>query len=135
MKDINGANGHQAHIGDHLYQEVARGVAHAIEGGALQLGQKVPSVQHLSTQEGVSVSTVLQAYRSLENGDYIEVCPQSGDFRRRRAPAPPEPEAPRGTCGAATEISTCALVGQVLRATSDPHLQTLGRLAKKQLSA
>lgn len=111
---------------DHLYQEIAGNIASAIEGGALQVGQKVPSVRHLSAQRGVSVSTVLQAYRALENGGYLEARPQSGYFVRRRAPAPPEPEAPCFAPPAdATEISTCALMGQVLRATSDPKLLNL----------
>ena len=112
--------------GDHLYQEIAGNIASAIEGGTLQEGQKVPSVRHLSAQRGVSVSTVLQAYRVLENGGYLEARPQSGYFVRRRAPAPPEPEAPCLAPPAdATGISTGALMGQVLRATSDPKLLNL----------
>lgn len=111
---------------EHLYQEIARGIASAIERGALRVGQKVPSVRHMAAQKGVSISTVLQAYRTLEDGGYVEARPQSGYFVRHRAPAPPEPEAP--FCESlikATEISTCALVEQVLRATSDPTLLNL----------
>ena len=111
--------------GEHLYEDVAHDIARAIEGGALQVGQRVPSVRHLSAQRGVSISTVLQAYRTLENEGLIEARPQSGYFVRRRAPVPPEPEANDETNDEATDISMSALVGQVLRATGDPHLLNL----------
>ncbi len=127
MTRTNGSHAPSDHSaeGERLYQEVARGIAQAIDGGALQPGQKVPSVRRLSAQKEVSVSTVLQAYRALENDGYIEARPQSGYFVRRRAPAPPEPEAPRESCAGATDISTGALVAQVLRSTGDPHLLNL----------
>ena len=117
--DIGAGNGH-------LYQEVARGIARAIEEGAMPPGRRVPSVRQLARQRGVSISTVLQAYRTLENSGHIEARPQSGFFVRPRAPAPPEPEAPRSTTADdATEITTGALVGQVLRAASDASLLNL----------
>ena len=111
--------------GEFLYQEIARSIEGAIERGALRVGQKVPSVRQLSAQKGVSVSTVLQAYRNLEDGGFIEARPQSGYFVRRRVPAPPEPQAPRETATAATDITTCDLMKRVLRATNDPRLLNL----------
>ena len=111
---------------EHLYQEIARGLTQAIECGALGIGQKVPSVRHMAAQKGVSVSTVLQAYRTLEDGGWVEARPQSGYFVRHRAPAPPEPEAPPcDPLAGATEIDLCALMQKVLRATSDPNLLNL----------
>ena len=85
--------------GEHLYEDVAHDIVRAIDGGALQVGQRVPSVRHLSAQRSVSISTVLQAYRTLENEGLIEARPQSGYFVRRRAPVPPEPEAPSEATG------------------------------------
>lgn len=111
---------------EHLYQEIARGLIEAIERGALRVGQKAPSVRHMAAQKGVSISTVLQAYRTLEDGGWVEARPQSGYFVRQRISAPPEPEAPPCALPArATEISTCALVEQVLRATNNPNLLNL----------
>ena len=108
---------------EHLYQEIARGLTEAIERGALRVGQKVPSVRHMAAQKGVSVSTVLQAYRTLEDGGFIEARPQSGYFVRRRIAAPPEPQAPPPeTATVATDITTCELMKKVLRATNDPRL-------------
>jgi DNA-binding transcriptional MocR family regulator len=115
-------NARQSGNDEHLYQEVAQDIARAIEGGSLQPGQKVPSVRHLSAQRGVSISTVLQAYRVLENDGLIEARPQSGYFVRTRPRSlPPEAQPPDD----ASDISTCALVRQVLRATSDTRLLNL----------
>jgi DNA-binding transcriptional regulator YhcF (GntR family) len=55
-----------------LYEQVSERILQLIEGGTLRPGQRVPSVRELSTQQSVSVSTVLQAYRQLENSGWIE---------------------------------------------------------------
>ncbi len=111
---------------EHLYQEIARGLTDAIECGALGVGQKVPSVRHMAAQKGVSISTVLQAYRTLEDGGWVEARPQSGYFVRHRAAALPEPAVPPVQAPAdATDISMSELVGKVLRATNDPKLLNL----------
>lgn len=77
----------------HLYEAVAGRITGMIEGSTLSVGDRVPSVRHLSAQQKVSVSTVLQAYRVLENQGWIEARPQSGYYVRRTARTlPPEPE-------------------------------------------
>lgn len=77
----------------HLYLRVSSQVAELIEKGSLRPGEKVPSVRRLSAQFQVSISTVLQAYRLLENRGLIEARPQSGYYvRPRRWTPPPEPE-------------------------------------------
>jgi DNA-binding transcriptional MocR family regulator len=55
-----------------------------IETGTLRPGQRIPSVRKLSQQLKVSVSTVLQAYRLLEDQGRIEAKPQSGYYVRNR---------------------------------------------------
>ncbi len=49
-------------------------------GGLLQAGQKLPSVRTLSRNRKVSVSTVLQAYLTLETKGFVEARPQSGYY-------------------------------------------------------
>src|SRR5262245_769055 len=76
-----------------LYLRVARQIETQIRKGALQVGDRVPSIRALKRQQGVSVSTVLQAYFWLENRGWIEPRPQSGFYVR--APyeeMAPEPE-------------------------------------------
>jgi DNA-binding transcriptional MocR family regulator len=68
----------------HLYADVADKVAHLIDSGTLRPGQRVPSVRKLSAQLKVSISTVVQAYRLLEDRGRIEARPQSGYYVRAR---------------------------------------------------
>jgi DNA-binding transcriptional regulator YhcF (GntR family) len=60
-----------------LYQQVAEQIHELIRAGTLRAGDRVPSVRRLSRQQGISVSTVLQAYQRLEDSGIIEARPQS----------------------------------------------------------
>jgi DNA-binding transcriptional MocR family regulator len=75
-----------------LYEVVAQRICRLIEAGTLRPGERIPSVRKLSQQTDVSVSTVLQAYRLLEDRGQVEARPQSGYFVRgthwQRAPEP-----------------------------------------------
>lgn len=78
-----------------LYRRVADRIRTLIEAGTLRPGDRIPSVRQLSGQMTVSISTVLEAYRLLEDGRFIEARPQSGYYVRRTASAPPTPERTR----------------------------------------
>ena len=76
-----------------LYLQVAHQIESQIRKGALRVGDKVPSIRGLRRQQGVSISTVLQAYFWLENQGWIEPRPQSGFYVRVPfAQLPPEPD-------------------------------------------
>lgn len=80
------------HAATFLYEEVAQDLVTLIEAGSLRSGDRVPSVRLLSRERGVSVSTVLQAYRTLEDRGWVEARPQSGFYvRARPARNVPEP--------------------------------------------
>src|SRR5437868_10309420 len=86
---------------DTLYKKVAVRISELIEHGTLRPGERVPSVRKYSTQQNVSIATVTQAYRLLEDRGFIEARPQSGYYvRPRRWFAPPEPEMSRPAPGA-----------------------------------
>lgn len=109
-----------------LYERVAAHVAGLIERGVLRPGERVPSVRRLSKQQGVSVSTVIQAYQHLEGSGLIEARPQSGHYVRRRGGAAlPEPRAPR-TSTTASKVSVASLVAKVYGAARDPHIVPFG---------
>jgi len=74
-----------------LYERLAASIQLQIQAGALRPGDRVPSVRHFSRAREVSVSTVLQAYRKLEDDGVIEARPQSGYYVRHRARRLPEP--------------------------------------------
>ncbi len=75
-----------------LYEQVAERIRSLIHEGTLQPGDRVPSVRKLHQQLSVSISTVLEAYRVLEDQGFIEARPQSGYFvKRSRFLMPDEP--------------------------------------------
>jgi DNA-binding transcriptional MocR family regulator len=109
-----------------LYQRVARRISGLIEHGTLRPGERIPSVRKLSEQEDVSITTITQAYRVLENEGFIEARPQSGYYvRSRQTGRLPEPEMVRPR-PKANKVDVGSLVMEVVRSGSDPRLVNLG---------
>src|SRR5579859_6842891 len=109
-----------------LYKQVALRISELIEHGTLRPGERVPSVRACSKQQNVSIATVMQAYRLLENRGIIEARPQSGYYVRVQQWSPaPEPgrskPAPR-----AVDLRVSDLIMQVIKASRDPNLIRLG---------
>lgn len=78
-----------------LYIQLAEEMAQAIESGVLGVGEKMPSIRKLSGQRQISLSTVMEAYRELEDRGLIEARPQSGFYvRQKLSMAIPEITAP-----------------------------------------
>ena len=63
-----------------LYLRTAHALERQIKDGTLRTGERVPSIRGLSRQQGVSISTVLQAYMWMESRGLIEARPQSGFY-------------------------------------------------------
>ncbi|MEP7102703.1 MAG: PLP-dependent aminotransferase family protein, partial [Burkholderiales bacterium] len=63
-----------------LYARIARHYRGAIRSGALAPGDAMPSVRALTRLHQVSLSTALQACRSLEDEGLLEARPRSGYF-------------------------------------------------------
>ena len=77
---------------EHLYEQLADYLRGLIDDRVLEAGDRLPSVRHLAAQRRLSVSTVLQALRQLEDRGLIEARPQAGYYVRRRVPARAEPQ-------------------------------------------
>ena len=75
------------------YERLAADLAGMIGNGVLSHGDRLPSVRRLSQEKRVSVSTVVQALRQLEDRGLVEVRPQSGYFVKRPIPLRAEPVA------------------------------------------
>ncbi|RYZ17535.1 MAG: GntR family transcriptional regulator, partial [Chitinophagaceae bacterium] len=77
---------------DFVYQQLARTIEQQIHNGVLKAGDRLPSVRTLCREQGISMSTVLQAYLELEKKALIESRPQSGYYvsywHQRIAPVP-----------------------------------------------
>lgn len=63
-----------------LYLQIALRMAELIASGALQPGQRLPSVRDLAAQNNVSVTTVVQAFATLEEQRLVQPRAKSGYF-------------------------------------------------------
>lgn len=67
------------------YERLAEDLVGVISSGSLRPGERLPSIRRLSRDRRLSVSTVVQALRHLEQRGLIEARPQSGYFVRHAA--------------------------------------------------
>lgn len=109
----------------YLYEQVVNRVATLIDRGTLRPGERIPSVRKLSSQLGVSISTVLQAYLLLEDRGFIEARPQSGFYvKLRPRDLPPEPKTTNPSLSA-TKVGVAELVAKVFEAARNPDFVAL----------
>src|SRR3569833_1026241 len=114
------------------YEEVAGRLNHLIASGTYGPGTRLPSVRQLSGQMGVSITTVLEAYRRLEDAGAVEARPQSGYYVREKLAdfprglrLPAEPVVPQKL----EKPSTVNVPDLVIRMTHDvnnPRMVPLG---------
>ncbi len=82
-----------------LYLQLADRLAGRIEDGTYAAGDRIPSVRQLRDQFGVSLSTVLEACRVLEDRGLVQARAQSGHYVRAGPPvlrAEPDASEPPG---------------------------------------
>ena len=96
-----------------LYEKLATELSGMIADGVLRHGDRLPSVRRLSKERRISVSTVVQAFRQLEDRGLVEARPQSGYFVRRSLSARSEPSV-RATPEAAVPVDVSQRVARVL---------------------
>lgn len=63
-----------------LYEQLADELSTRITGGFYKTGDKLPSIRQMSLEHQVSISTVQEAYRLLEDKRMAEVRPKSGYY-------------------------------------------------------
>jgi DNA-binding transcriptional MocR family regulator len=114
-----------------LYEQFAEDISELIRTGALQAGEKIPSVRSASRTHNISAATVFQAYYLLERRGLIEARPRSGYIVRSNANRLlAEPEQTKLTQeqkkATATEVDVSELVFSVLDSIKDPSTIPLG---------
>ena len=67
---------------NHIYLRISDMLEQQINNSTLKIGDRLPSVRVMCKEQGVSMSTVLQAYYHLESKGLIESRPQSGYYVR-----------------------------------------------------
>ncbi|NVM79160.1 DNA-binding transcriptional MocR family regulator [Duganella sp. SG902] len=108
-----------------LYEQLANELGGLIASRVFAPGDRLPSIRHLAQQKRLSVSTVLQALRLMEDRGLVEARPQAGYYVRHR---------PRmmAVMNEATQLQEPAFVGiqnllmRVLKANEDPGIIQLG---------
>lgn len=102
-----------------LYEHLADELGALIASRVFAPGDRLPSIRHLSQQKRLSISTVMQALRLLEDRGLVDARPQAGFYVRHRA---------RNLLGAAdpqelkepTYVGINNLLMRVLRANKAP---------------
>lgn len=109
-----------------LYMNLAELLGARIEQGLYRPGERLPSVRSLSLEHGVSLSTVQQAYRQLEDNGLVAPRPKSGYFvtENRSLPALPAISRPAQR---PVDISQWEQVLELVRASPHPDVIQLGR--------
>ena len=108
-----------------LYEQLANELGAMIASRVFAPGDRLPSIRHLAQQKRLSVSTVLQALRLMEDRGLVEARPQAGYYVRHR---------PRmmAVMNDAPQLQEPAFVGiqnllmRVLKANEDPGIMQLG---------
>ena len=63
-----------------IYEQVKDGLRHLVVTGALQAGDKLPSVRALASSLAINPNTIQRAYRELEADGYILSVAGKGSF-------------------------------------------------------
>lgn len=63
-----------------IYEQVRDGLRHLVVTGALQAGDKLPSVRALASSLAINPNTIQRAYRELEADGYILSVAGKGSF-------------------------------------------------------
>jgi DNA-binding transcriptional MocR family regulator len=109
-----------------LYQQIATELAEQIADGVYRSGERMPGVRALAATRGVSIATVVAAYRRLEDEGRLQARPRSGFYvcPRRTAPAiepPPVMMASRPRLVTGQDMAMA-----LIQAANDPGIVQLG---------
>lgn len=112
----------------HSYLELAHTLRQAIESGRYRCGDRLPSVRQTALSHGVSVSTVMRAFRHLESQGLVEARPKSGmyvaDWKARAAARTVATASPMATVAPPVEydklVSLQHRMGELYSLTSQP---------------
>lgn len=106
------------------YERLAGELSGMISDGVLAHGDRLPSVRRLALERRLSVSTVVQALRQLEEKGLVEARPQSGYFVRRPPMLGPEIQA-RTTPELPSPVDISQRLVRVLQAGMKPGVVPL----------
>ena len=111
-----------------LYDQVTRHILDLIDRGTLKPGDRAPSLRALSRQLKVSISTVSQAYATLQELGALRVRPQSGYYVDGQAGRQRQSLEPRKTSVSRTprKVRFGELFEEIFSVANDPEVVPLG---------
>ena len=68
-----------------IYEQVKDGLRHLVVTGALQAGDKLPSVRALASSLAINPNTIQRAYEALEREGYLYTVADKGSFASPQA--------------------------------------------------
>lgn len=109
-----------------LYRQISGELKNQISDGTYRTGERMPGVRAAAARRGVSVATVVAAYRQLEDEGYLQAQDRSGFYVRRR-PMRPSLE-PRVVMKATPPrlVNCQEMALALLKAASHPDIVQLG---------
>jgi DNA-binding transcriptional MocR family regulator len=108
------------------YEQLAHDISRQIKIGAYRAGDRLPSVRQASSEQGLSVSTVLQAYQRLEAQGWIEARPQSGYYVRSHPVAVPPEQALSAASIEPKQVSIDEMILRMLHESTLPGVVQFG---------
>lgn len=108
-----------------LYEHLADELAALIASRVFAPGDRLPSIRHLAQQKRLSISTVMQALRLLEDRGLVDAKPQAGYYVRPRARGLVAPVDARDM-KEPTYVGINNMLMEVLRAMKTPGALQLG---------
>ncbi|WP_020677640.1 PLP-dependent aminotransferase family protein [Geopsychrobacter electrodiphilus] len=109
-----------------IYRRVEKQVMALIDSAAIRPGDKLPSLRKLSSQLGVSIATVSQAYLELEKKGVLASRERSGFFLAPRALQMPAPSSRPRPSMVPTIGTRNSLIQKVLEALGNKELLPFG---------
>ncbi len=109
-----------------LYERVAKQLAGQIDQGLYRPGDRLPGVRRLARQFEVSISTIVQAQRLLEDDGLIEARPRSGYYVRMPFWTQPEPPGISRPIVRPVPVTGQELVLRLVQTANDPKCVQLG---------
>src|SRR5262245_907585 len=108
------------------YEETARFITDLVQSATLVPGSRAPSLRQITRQRRVSLSTALQAYRTLEDRGILQARPQSGFYVARGTSVSMETPALSRPPARPAAVTISGVLTKLLEYAADPDLVPLG---------
>lgn len=109
-----------------IYQDLAETLRQQIADGVHRPGQRLPGLRSQAQHFGVSISTVVAAYRKLEDAGYLEARSRSGFYVRASQRIPMLESKTTSITAAPQPVTGQAMAMALIKAANNPNIVQLG---------